>query len=150
LTSNKLWEKRVINDLKSHFKAFPEGDIQPFEAPDFIINKGNKLVGIEVIEYIRGQTDSGSPKRHEEILQHQLAESAKSVFESKHRTCLWVSLQPSPHSKLANISKKERENIKSLLVETIEDNIPEDQKRSKHINIDWLHNKKLNRFIYSD
>ena len=82
MKKKKVWERKVMRAVKGLLDDFPKGDIQSFEGPDFLVNTIDKITGIEITEYIRGQSEYGSPNRHEEVVQHQVAQKAKEIFES--------------------------------------------------------------------
>jgi len=121
----------------------------PFESPDFIIKNANEILGVEIIDYVRKQSETGSPKRHEEIVQNQLCSKAKEKFESRHGEKLLVSCQPSVHKSLSDLNHTQREKIIDLLLEKIKESIPISFFTVDKVDIKWNTDKVLNQFISS-
>jgi hypothetical protein len=72
---------------------------------------------------------------------------AKKRFETKREIPLWVEIQPSPHNKLSDIPTIEREKIVNLIVEKVEQNIPDEVYDDTLVNIDWKHDKQLYKCV---
>lgn len=149
MKKKKEWETKVISTVISLIDDFPEGDIQSFEGPDFLVNTFDKIIGIEIVEYIRGQTINGSLNRHEEVIQHQIAQKAQEKFESISDTPLIVRLFPSSNKKLSKLSAYQRDEIVDCIIEKVGENIPGEVNVPYKVQMDWYADKKLAQFIPS-
>lgn len=145
----KEWEISVINQVKVLYESFPEGVIDSYESPDFLIRRGNDITGIEITKYIRGQSDNGSPKRHEEIVQSQVLQQARIKFESKFNLPLYILFQSSPHNKLSNLSQDKRVDISNLIVNKVVQNVPPSINKIRKVEINWHDDSELYRFVPS-
>jgi hypothetical protein len=86
---NEVEEKSILNRFKSNFSAFPEGEIEQSDQPDFIVN-GSRKIGIEITQIFQDQENlEGSILRKTETYQRLLLEDIIEVLrERKSRICL--------------------------------------------------------------
>lgn len=95
-SSQKARERYYISQVQE-LGALPAGEITDSESPDALIKTPDGVVGIEVTEYIRGQSDDqgmrrgGSPFRAGETAADRFAFTARQIYEQKYSVPLWVS-----------------------------------------------------------
>jgi len=88
--SKKVRERQFLDEVNKICAAFPKGEIVEGERPDFLIRQETRTVGIELVDYIRGQNQGESPERRNEMLWQKIADVAKQEFESKYSGPLMV------------------------------------------------------------
>jgi hypothetical protein len=92
----KAKERLFVCEVQALSPSFPPGHVIDHEEPDFLIEGPFDTVGLEVVDYIRGQTkdgalvEHGSPLRRSEQLSQRLASQARLEFERTHAEKLWV------------------------------------------------------------
>src|SRR5688572_25580946 len=92
-TLKKARELAYLCEAIDKSAVFPPGEIVCCEPPDFLIRSGERVLGIEVVEHIRGQeAGEGSSLRMIEELYRQLAERARSEFATKSEIPLLVHI----------------------------------------------------------
>src|SRR5690349_5872798 len=79
--NKKQLEREVIERFRQEYPDFPRGKIVDFEEPDFLIGDSPNKIGIEVVEYVRGQGPQGSALRQLEVHRNQVVERATRIFE---------------------------------------------------------------------
>lgn len=91
MATKKDRERDQLKDLRSVYPAFPSGEIIDHEAPDFLIPTKSGTIGIELVDYVRGQGESGgsAERRHEELCE-RIIRMAQTEFEAKHDLPLYV------------------------------------------------------------
>jgi hypothetical protein len=72
----KQRELKAIEALRAVYSDFPTGLVEQGEEPDFRVRSESGCVGIEVTEYFRPETVSGSPLQEQEALAHQVSQRA--------------------------------------------------------------------------
>lgn len=160
----KAFERKVVDEVCHHYNDFPIGTIQDFEEPDFIINENGRIIGIEVTRYIRKDSETDEPKRHEEIVLDRVLQNAQELFTTKQDIPLFVTALPLP-GKITSMSKSQRNIISKSLAEIVENNIPQEIYQNLTIDIDFFDNnllygvfssitimrcKKDSRWVFSD
>lgn len=76
-------EKLFFKEFRKFYSGFPVGEIQPTDKPDYIINTGDKKIGIEITQLFVDSLDGKqSNKKRLEILQNQLGEKLCRELES--------------------------------------------------------------------
>jgi len=90
MTNKKDRERLFLKEVTSIFPYFPSGTITDSEQPDFLISTGDKVIGVELVDYVRGQNKGDSLYRRNEILWQRVADAARAVFESQHSEPLMV------------------------------------------------------------
>jgi hypothetical protein len=74
-------ERSFLDELRAIYTEFPSGSVVDSECPDFLVQKGGKVIGIEMTDFVRGQGQSGSPQRESERLWDMVAVKAQAEFE---------------------------------------------------------------------
>lgn len=86
-SAKKEREEHFLNRVKSVYPGFPDGEIHALtgkqEPPDFLVKSKDRVVGIELVDYIRGQGAEGSPLRHEETRRENVIKKAQEEFETE-------------------------------------------------------------------
>ena len=86
MTDNKKTrERHFLDEFATIYPAFPAGKIVCHESPDFLIKQDTKIIGIEIVDYIRGQRKGESEERRNEVLRQEIVDKAKEKFEAKHK-----------------------------------------------------------------
>lgn len=128
----KARERYFLNEVAEIYPGFPEGEINNSESPDFIIKQDNKIIGIELVDYVRGQNEGESLKRRNEILHENLIKKAREKFESKHHIPLMIRIiWKENHS----FHQSEITELAKDVVSLVEKNIP--LQLFEQIDIEW-------------
>jgi hypothetical protein len=77
MEAKKVRERFLLDGFATVCTDFPTGIIENTESPDFLISQGSRVIGIEVIDYVRGQDGRGSTHRRNEMLLQELAIRAR-------------------------------------------------------------------------
>src|ERR1700720_1027033 len=87
-------EEYFLNKVRSVYPDFPGGEIRVLigddERPGFLVINDERIIGLEVVDYIRGQGGAGSPLRHEEMLRARIVSKAREQFEMTHQIPLQI------------------------------------------------------------
>lgn len=84
MQDKKSRERTLLKELRPKVPGFPQGEITDSEGPDFLVRgEDGETVGIELVDYVRGQSENGSPLRQDESLRARILTEAKSRFESE-------------------------------------------------------------------
>jgi hypothetical protein len=91
MTENKkIRERRFLDEFSNNYPEFPEGEIVDSESPDFLIKQKERIVGVEIVDFIRGQDKGESADRRNEVLWQKIADEARKRFEAKSDIPLMV------------------------------------------------------------
>jgi hypothetical protein len=116
----KQREQYHLGRVKKFFAEFPVGVISEHEEPDFLIQGEQHVVGIELVQYVRGYSESGSKLRWREELQDQVVRAAKQKFEAEFHTPLSVHFHWFHHRLLRGAYIDSLANAISKLISTHE------------------------------
>ncbi|MGD2205655.1 MAG: hypothetical protein PVH17_02645 [Anaerolineae bacterium] len=122
MTSKKARERLALTEIAKIYPDFPSGTIVACERPDFLILQDRQTVGIEIVNYIRGQSDEGSDIRRNEILWKKVSDETRTRFSETHSEPLVVNFFWYPQRLL---SKSEIEQLADSAASIVADNIPE-------------------------
>ena len=75
-------ELSFLNEFRTLIPDFPRGQVRPADPPDFLIVDAGRVVGIELVDYVRGDASGGSLVRKAERDREVVAEIARSAFEA--------------------------------------------------------------------
>jgi hypothetical protein len=126
----KKREKYFLNKVKSSYDGFPTGEIISCEGPDFLVSSATTIMGIELVDYMRGQGNEGSKRRHSESLSKMIVNLARAQFEKKYQIPLVVRLQWFMHKRPRKAdARKLAVDIADLIVR----NMPEQAYKSLSI-----------------
>ena len=88
MSSKKAVELHWLQSFQRKFaECLGSGPIVS-ESPDFFFPDSN--LGVEVVEFIRGQGKGGSPYRKCAAVRSKVIQEAQTSFEAQHRHALWV------------------------------------------------------------
>jgi len=122
MPAKKKRERLLLEELRSVYSGFPAGRIEEFEGPDFLVyTEGGEIVGVELVDYVRGQSEKGSANRRDEQLRQRVVGEAKARLEEEILVALEVHFIWHPHRCL------DRNSVTSLAVqvaEVVKRNIP--------------------------
>jgi len=122
LLTKKERERLLLEEFRSLCSRFPLGDIRDFESPDFLVGaKDKEIIGIELVDYVRGQNEKGSPYRQDEQLHQQIVAQAKIQVEKEITTSLEMHFCWYPHK---NLKKDLVAPLTSQISEVVRQNIP--------------------------
>lgn len=114
-------ERKFLDEVAHIYPAFPVGEIIGTETPDFLIKQDTNIIGIEIVDYIRGQNKGESAERRNEVLWQKVADTAKEMFELKHNVPLLVHFHWNKHHSL---SLSEISSLANVVVQLVENHIP--------------------------
>jgi hypothetical protein len=81
---NKAAEQFYLEEFKKNYSAFPCGDIDPHERPDFLIRTGDRVIGVEVTEYFRDMAGTvQTPLQQREAVRRKIMNQAKSIADQR-------------------------------------------------------------------
>jgi hypothetical protein len=144
MTAKKQRERSLLNEFKSIYSDFPSGQIIEFEEPDFLVPTEMGIIGIELVDYVRGQSKNGSVLRRDEKLRERIANEAKAEFEAKHQTPLMVQIHWYGHR---HLSKADVRLLASSAAELIEKCVPPEIFDMVRVGRERLAGTPLERFV---
>jgi hypothetical protein len=136
----------LLNEISNLYRDFPPGTIIDHEGPDFLVEQNGHILGIEIEDYIRGQTSEGSKKRRKEIIWKKIIDKAQSEFEADCTIPVIASFSWFPHR------QPQRIDIKSLaknIASIVANNIPSEVSSWVEVGYDELGNTPLEEFLHS-
>lgn len=99
-SSKKLRERLFVEHFRAAYSDFPEGDIFDSESPDFLIYAYDRTVGIEIVEFFRGQSSQGSAL-HQEVLRKRFTKAAQQQYVAVNNMPVLVTLSWSANRQLS-------------------------------------------------
>jgi len=63
MNNRKKWELAILEYFKRIYCDFPKGNILPSEEPDFLVNSNGRTIGIELVDFLRDASKSGSRQK---------------------------------------------------------------------------------------
>lgn len=141
----KARERFLLKEVAALSADFPSGDLDDHEGPDFLVQEGSRTLGIEIMDYIRGQSSGESVARRNEVLWQRIANVARDKFESTHPIPLWVLFQwGHRYPRLADVQRLGA-SASSLIAE----HIPQEPSTSSRVGYEELENTPLEEFVSS-
>jgi hypothetical protein len=98
----KAGERAVLDHLL-RFTGMAAAVLEEGEAPDFILDVEGQRVGLEVTEYIRGRSSTGSALRQQHRFIQMVLRDAKLAFEAHSDMPLWVTVDAEPGRAAASL-----------------------------------------------
>lgn len=144
--TKKERERMFLEQVKQIDPKFPSGPIIDSESPDFIVNQDSKSLGIEIVEYFRGQNSGESALRRKEIVGQRIIDKAKVEFYKSNDISLWVifSWYPRRYPRQSEIAE-----LANVAVWAIRNNIPQDLFKSIVIPNEFFEDTSLEKFVRS-
>lgn len=125
MEAKKVRERFLLDGFATVCTDFPTGIIENTESPDFLISQGSRVIGIEVIDYVRGQDGRGSIHRRNEMLLQELAIRARHEYESLYPYPLLVRFlghppgQQLPKINTSRLALDAAETVSQFMPETL-------------------------------
>jgi hypothetical protein len=142
----KARERAFLTEAVSLEPLLFTGPIQDSERPDFLMQAAGTTIGIEIMEYARGQHTGESAMRRSEAAQKQLANMAHQAFKANHAEPIFVTLHCNPYEAPA---KAELQRLVSILVDIVGQHIPQELYAKIKLDYDDLEGTGLQSFVYS-
>ena len=89
-------ENYYLDRFKSTYSDFPAGTIRANEKPDFLVEACEGVVGMELTELYRSDSETRIPRQASEALREQCVRQAESICRNDGRSQLYVSVYFSP------------------------------------------------------
>jgi hypothetical protein len=110
MLKKKEKERRILEEFIKCYSGFPEGEIEGSEAPDFLVRAPTQVVGIELVEFVRGQSNRGSLIRQAESSREELIKQARKEYARRNKTPLqvsffWCGESPLEKKSIPNLAK---------------------------------------------
>ncbi|MBI3971548.1 MAG: hypothetical protein HY332_09690 [Chloroflexi bacterium] len=131
-------ERVLVTEFRALCPEVPPGILADWERPDFLIDVGAGTLGIEVAEYIRGQSDGavmrarGSPIRAREQRHKEIAKRVEFALASQGAQSLHVTLHFVDHPPL---SRRDVERVVRAVAALALAHVPDTTYR--HTSLDW-------------
>jgi hypothetical protein len=100
-------ELHHLIQFKQVFERFPDGEIFEHECPDFIVDNGNRKVGIEVTKIFKAPRSNEPPMQAVESACKKIADFAQKICEERQIPPLIVSLHFIQKPNILNIRRDE-------------------------------------------
>ncbi len=147
MTDNKKARERLfLDEFATIYPAFPAGNIVHRESPDFLIEQDTQVIGIEIVDYIRGQNKGESEERRIEVLWQKVANEAKQKFEAKYNIPLLVHFHWNKHYVLR---QSEISQLADNAVNIMENFVPTQLFENVRIGSDELDDTLLEKVCHS-
>ncbi len=142
----KVRERTFLNEISNLYKDFPSGTIIDHESPDFLVDQNSYILGIEIEDYIRGQTGEGSGKRHREMVWKSIIDKAQSEFEIGCNIPVMVSFSWFPNRQPQQADTKP---FVKTIISIVANHIPPDLSSWADVGYEELENLPLGEFLHS-
>jgi uncharacterized protein YciU (UPF0263 family) len=146
MDKKKIRERKFINEVAQIYPAFPVGEIIDNESPDFLIKQNTQIIGVEIVDYVRGQIEGESVERRNEVLWQKVANTAKGLFETKHNIPLLIHFH---WNKRHFLRQAEISRLANDFVRLVENHIPEKLFGNIRIGLDELEGTLLDDVCHS-
>jgi hypothetical protein len=122
-TLQKARERAYLERFRENFADFPEGEVVPFEHPDFLI-KTPRWIGIEITEYHVQEPDEGwgSPMRARERTEDKVLRTASKQYQSKGLPAVAVHVHWNSHQVFSSHRVQE---LAAGLAGLVQEHLPE-------------------------
>lgn len=145
-TEKKDRERLILSEVAKLYDGFPEGELRCHESPDFLIPQEACFLGVEIVDYVRGQSRDGSPKRNNESRRQRIVDAAQKRFEAAHSAALVVYFYWLHRRALAKADTKPLAMSAAL---AISEHIPANPGSSTRIERDELEGTPIHGFVHS-
>ena len=88
MKNKKAFELHWVCSFQNKFAECPRSTPVASESPDFLFSDND--LGIEVVEFIRGQDRDGAICREREAVRSRIIQEAQMFFEVQQKQALWV------------------------------------------------------------
>jgi hypothetical protein len=107
--------------------------VESEERPDFLLQQGERIVGLEVTELFHQPAQGSQPRQEKESLERRLCATAQRLWNGQSLPTVHVALHFSPFHRL---SKRSIPEIAARLVHLVAHAVPEPGKRVE-LDYDW-------------
>lgn len=90
--ADKSLERRYLNHALEILAVNPDGPIEPFETPDFLLQIAGTALGIEVTAFYLPEPEYSQPHQARVSMQQLAVEQARQVFRAKGGPALYVTV----------------------------------------------------------
>jgi len=118
---DKSEEKYFLYLFKKHYSEFPGGEIIEFESPDFLVNHGNKTIGIELTKIFQKDNSIKVNPQTKDSIQNDVIERVRNLLIKSKQNTFEISIAITVHNRLIT---KERIIIANKIFEIIKNNLP--------------------------
>jgi hypothetical protein len=146
MDNKKIRERKFIDEVAQISPTFPVGEIVDTESPDFLIKQNSKIIGVELVDYVRGQIEGESVERRNEVLWQKVANKAKEFFEAKHNIPLLIHFH---WNKRHFLRQAEISQLANDVVRVVENHIPAQLFGNIRIGLDELEGTLLENVCHS-
>ena len=95
LAIKKTRERKQLESFRRNCRDFPQGRIQSFERPDFLIRqslgKNKRIIGIEITEFYQPTTKGSVPRQARENVIREILQRAKLLHKTRGGPTLYVT-----------------------------------------------------------
>jgi hypothetical protein len=122
--AKKAREQAYLERFRENFVGVPEGEIIPFEHPDFLIKTQSRRIGIEITEYHVQEPGEGwgSPMRAQEGTEDKVLRMASETHQSKGLPPVAVHVLWHPHQAF---SRRRAQELAADLADLVQEHLPE-------------------------
>lgn len=64
------------------------------ETPDFALDLAGRRIGVEVTQYVRGRSDTGSAERRQHAFIRRVLDEARTIFQQRRQDPIYVTVDP--------------------------------------------------------
>lgn len=146
MNDKKNRERLFIKEVAAIFPDFPSGTINDSERPDFLISSHSYVIGVEIVDYMRGQNSGESINRRNERLWQEVANTAKQEFELHHSEPLMIHFIWHSHRYPRKADVKRLATSASSIISQF---IPQSLFERIRVSLDEIENTPLEEFVHS-
>ena len=142
--NQKERERLFLTEIKELRPDLISGDFTDSESPDFILLQDVRKLGIEIVEYVRGQNTGESALRRAEVIRQHIIEGANVEFHKTRDEPLWVlfSWYPRKCPRKTDVAK-----LASAAVSAITNHIPHELFESVEVENKEFSKTPLKEFV---
>lgn len=120
MTEKERKEWAVFNRFQMLHPKFPAGSVKKCEEPDFLIDAGNSILGIEVTDLYRSPQPGKLPEQATEGGREKCVNRVQQLYEAEDGPPLLVSV----HFREVHIPSKRETPLAKEILEVLRQNIP--------------------------
>lgn len=140
----KAMETLCVERLREFLPNFPQGHIELFEEPDFLVHCTDRTLGIEVTELHRNTPVGATPQQALDAMRHRVVARAQELYIAKALPAVKVSVFMNDQFR---INKRYVETLALAICNLVERNLPE-QNSSREESYEWTNREYFPDCIY--
>lgn len=121
MDTKKEKERHFVQIVADSASSFPKAEIIDHEEPDFLVNDGHEIIGIEVTQIFHKSHPGQPPQQLEDSERQKVTERACTLAEAAAVPPLMVSIRFGAYPLLA---KRDREVMATAIVDVVKANVP--------------------------